>query len=528
MKNNQTDRRDFLKTFGLGMISLSFSGIKCSRSISAYPNIVYIMADDLGYGDLECLNPECKIPTPNINRLAVEGVRFTDAHSGSAVCTPTRYGILTGRYAWRSRLKTGVLWGYSKPLIEQNRLTVASFLKKQGYASACIGKWHLGWNWALKAGIKKNKQNLGFEDIDFEKPITNGPTELGFDYYFGIPASLDMTPYVYVENSRPIEPPTETIGGTQNYQFYRGGPVAPGFKHEEVLPVCTKKAVDFLDSHSKLSDNRPFFLYFPMSAPHTPILPVKEFQGKTKLGPYGDFVAQCDWTVGQIMDALERHGNTDNTLIIFTSDNGCSPMANFELLKKLNHSPSYIYRGHKADIYEGGHRIPFIARWPEKIKAGTVCNDLICLTDLLATSAEIIGKKLPDNAGEDSVSILPDLLGTGIKPVREAVVHHSINGSFSIRQGKWKLELCPGSGGWSEPRPEKAGSLDIPLVQLYDMTNDISEQNNLSDKYPEIVYRLTKLLEDYVKKGRSTPGEPQQNDSEVNIWRMLDFRQENN
>ena len=492
--------------------------LSCRARGKSFPNIVYIVADDMGYGDVSCLNPESKIPTHHMDRLASEGMIFTDAHSGSAVCTPTRYGILTGRYSWRSRLASGVLWGYSRSLIPKNRLTVASLLKKHGYATACVGKWHLGWNWATTDGyVFSDRSDETGESVDYTRPITGGPRTLGFDYFFGIPASLDMLPYVYVENDLVVEPPTGTIEGAEGRRFYRGGPIAPGFKHEEVLPRCTQKAVEFIDKHAMTSSGAPFFLYFPLSAPHTPILPTEEFQGRTGIGSYGDFVVQCDNTVGAIMEALERHDMTANTLFIVTSDNGCSPMADFDDLASHGHHPSYHFRGYKADIFEGGHRIPFIARWPARISPGRVCDDTICLTDLMATVASILDFDLPAGAGEDSFSILPDLLGSAQNPVREATVHHSINGSFSIRQGKWKLEFCPGSGGWSYPQPLEAERLGLPAIQLYDLSLDIGEQNNVIGEHPDVVGRLTELLIKYVTEGRSTPGPPQKNDRKVSF-----------
>jgi arylsulfatase A len=523
------NRRAFLKSMGVGGAAVAVPGLinySCRKPAEKLPNIVYILADDLGYGDVSCLNSEGKIKTSNIDRLAKEGMVFTDAHSGSAVCTPTRYGILTGRYAWRSRLKSGVLWGYSPPLIESNRMTVASMLKSKGYATAGIGKWHLGLDYTLTDGrqISQLQKNEKYK-IDYGKPI-EGPVDLGFDYYFGIPASLDMVPYVYIENDRSVNPPSDKVEGREGYEFFRGGPASPGFNHEEVLPKCTEKAVAFIDRSSQQNPDKPLFLYFALNAPHTPILPADEFKGKSGIGPYGDFVLQCDYTVGRIIDALERTGRKDNTLFIFTSDNGCSPMANFEALSEKGHHPSYHFRGYKADIFEGGHRIPFIASWPGKIKPGTESEDTICLTDLMATAADICNVKLPDNAGEDSYSILPDLLGTAEQPIREATVHHSVNGYFSIRQGKWKLELCPGSGGWSYPVTEKAMSLGLPMVQLYDLTRDISEQENLQAEYPDVVNRLTNLLESYVEKGRSTPGKPQKNEGDVDIWMPLQKRDE--
>lgn len=525
------NRRNFIRvSSAIGVMLFVFGAISVfgnQKEKNKNPNIIYILADDLGYGDIGYLNKEGKIPTPNIDKLANEGMAFTDAHSGSAVCTPTRYGILTGRYSWRSRLQSGVTGGYSKALIDSNRKTVASFLKKHDYITACIGKWHLGWDWGLKDNVNEEEiESVNYEHVDFSKPITNGPTAVGFDYFFGIPASLDMAPYMYVENDRVVEPPTKIIKGAKNYELYRGGPCAENFKHEEVLPKFTQKVTDYINQHSRSRKTNPFFIYFPLNAPHTPILPSPEFKGKTGYGPYADFVSQCDWTVGQVVKTLEENGLAENTLIIFTSDNGFAPMANNTHLEELGHYPSYNFRGYKADIFEGGHRIPFIANWPGKIQAGSTCDDTICLTDLVSTVAGIVDDKLPDDLGEDSVSLLPDLTGKAIEPLREATVHHSVYGLFSIRQGKWKLNLNPGSGGWSFPRDEKGVELDLPMVQLYDISKDIGEKENLQAQYPEVVHRLTNLLEDYVANGRSVPGKNQQNDVDVDIWKSLKLRED--
>ncbi len=467
------------------------------------PNIVYILADDLGYGDLSCLNDSSKIQTSNIDELADEGMYFTDAHSGSAVCTPTRYGILTGRYSWRSRLKSGVTWSYDKHLIDPQTMTVASFLKEHGYNTACIGKWHLGLDWAMEDS----------EQVDFSKPIENGPPALGFQYFYGITASLDIPPYVYIKNNRVTTTSIDTIEENQGKDFWRRGPIGEDFRHEEVLPRLAEKAVDYINRQSQ---EKPFFLYFPLTAPHTPILPTERFQGKTNTNAYGDFVLMVDHVVGQVMDVLESKGLKENTLIVFTSDNGCSPRADFEELAQVGHDPSYRFRGHKADIYEGGHRIPFIARWPGHIEEGTASDETVCLNDLLATCADMMNDTLPDTAGEDSYSILPVLLGQEYQsPIREATVHHSVNGSFAIRQGKWKLIFCPGSGGWSYPRPEKAGKMDLPSLQLYNLEKDIDESKNLVSEYPEVVDRLTGLMEQYIEEGRSTPGASQKNQGEI-------------
>jgi arylsulfatase A len=490
------------------------------------PNIIYVLCDDLGYGDLKCLNKDGKIATPNFDRLAAGGMAFTDAHSGSAVCTPTRYGIITGRYAWRTKLQSGVLGGLSPRLIEPGRLTVANLLKQQGYHTAAIGKWHLGMNWGKLPGKDVNELNIEspeqVNNVDYNRSITDGPTAVGFDYYYGISASLDMVPYTFIENDRVTILPTaqrqfpmmsgRTTGTT------RLGPTAPGFEVEHVLPRLTEKAVEYIAQRAApAKSGQPFFMYLPLASPHTPIAPTEAWLGKSNLNPYADFVMQTDQTIGQLLDALDKNGLTENTLVIVTSDNGCSPQAKFEELVPKGHNPSYVFRGNKADILEGGHRIPFIVRWPGHVKAGTTSEQTTCLTDFMATAAAIVGAKLPDDAAEDSVSLVPALLGKADKPLREATVHHSINGSFAIRQGNWKLCFCPGSGGWSAPRPNRDETTGMPALQLFDLASDIGEQNNLQADKPEIVSRLTKLMDKYVADGRSTPGAPQKNAVEVNF-----------
>ena len=463
----------------------------------AKPNVVYILADDLGYGDLRSGNPEGKIATPGSDQMAKEGMVFTDAHSNSAVCTPTRYGVLTGRYAFRSRLKRSVLSGYSNYLIEKGRMTVPSFLKGQGYHTAFIGKWHLGWDWA-KNGKK----------VDFSKPIQNGPKEKGFEYSYGHCGSLDMAPYVWVENGMPTAVPTKETGRTKKESkngWWRKGPTSPDFDHEDVLPNLTRRAVKYVKEQAK--SEKPFFLYLALPSPHTPVLPTPEFKGKSGMkSAYADFVTMTDDTVKQVMDALKEAGVDENTLFIFTSDNGCSPEADFAELEEQGHDPSHVYRGHKADIFEGGHRVPFIVRWPAKVKAGTTCDDTTCLTDLLATMADVLGQKLPENAAEDSVSMLPNLLGGSEGPVREATVHHSINGTFAIRQGKWKFIEAPHSGGWSSPKPaQKELYKDLPATQLYDLESDPGEIRNLIGEKAAVAERLQALLTKYREEGRSVP-----------------------
>ena len=512
----------FLPLLGIFLLPLA-------AAAAEKPNMVVILADDLGYGDVKCFNAEGKIPTPNLDKIAAAGMIFTDAHSGSAVCSPTRYGLMTGRYAWRSKLQSGVLGGVSPRLIEPGRATVASLLHEQGYHTGCVGKWHLGMDWVVKPGKSVTELNIEtpeqVHNVEYDRPIKNGPTSVGFDWYFGISASLDMVPYTYIENDHVTKNPTEEKNfplmlGRETEGMTRKGPAAPGFDAGNVLPDLTARAIDYIDQRAAdAKQGKPFFLYLALASPHTPILPQSDFQGKSELNPYGDFVMQTDRAIGDIVKALDKHGLADNTLLIVTSDNGCSPQAKFPELLKKGHNPSFIFRGTKADIYEGGHRVPFLVRWPGHVQAGSKSDRLLCLTDVLATCAAVVGAKVPDTAAEDSVRFLPALRGQADTRHDIAVVHHSINGSFAIREGNWKLALCPGSGGWSAPRPGVHDTSKMPLVQLFNLADDIGEKTNLQDKHPEIVERLTKLLEKYVGDGRSTPGPGQKNTVDVDIWK---------
>jgi len=501
-----------------GILLLASAGFLTANA-KKNPNIIFILADDLGYGDVSCLIPVSTLNTPNIDRIAEQGIRFTDAHSSSAVCTPTRYGILTGRYSWRSPMKQGVLNGYSEPLIPSTRTTMASMLKSQGYHTACIGKWHLGWNWQLSGPNP--------EDVDFSKPIKNGPVTLGFDYFFGISASLDMPPYVYVENDRVTgQPDRLTEGNNIRYgekgydgSMWRKGPTGSDFRHSNCLPVLTSRAVQFIHEHA-VSD-KPYLLYLALPAPHTPILPSDAFSGKSGLNPYADFVGMVDAKVGEILDAVDKSGDRNNTLIVFTSDNGCSPWADYETLIPKGHNPSYVFRGAKADLYDGGHRIPCLLQWPGRIKKAFTVDQTICLNDFIRTFAEITGYTMGDQEAEDSYSLLPALLKPGYpKNIREATIHHSINGSFSIRQGDWKLLFSAGSGGWSHPTPGKEEE-GLPAVQLFNLKNDPSEKVNVQYQYPEVVSELKRLMKKYVEEGRSTAGKPQKNEG-VYPWKQLD------
>ncbi len=519
-------------------ISLALSALLLLLSPSAInaepsrPNIIFILADDWGIGDVKTYGGDlCKIETPQMDKLAKDGMKFMDAHSSSSVCTPTRYGVLTGRYNWRSPLKQGVLYGYSPPLIEKGRETVPSFLKKNGYHTAMFGKWHLGMDFPTTDGkpafskARKPEQLATLCNVNWKGQIKNGPNSIGFDVFYGISASLDMHPYIWIDNDRFVGECT-TIKA-----FHRSGPSHKDFEDYDVLPTLATKASEYVRQQSK--SGKPFFMYMALNSPHTPISPSKKWKGKSGLGKYYDFVMETDDAIGQVINAVDESGIAKNTLIIVTADNGCSPAASRGDPKKMikfrmgdkdpfdpkKHYASHIYRGHKADIYEGGHRVPYIARWTGKVKAGSKYNHPVCLIDLFATAREIVGGKAIDTQAEDSVSILSVLLGKTTNPVREAIVHHSINGSFSIRKGKWKLLLCPGSGGWSKPRPPRKNQKTSNKVQLYDLEADPAETKNLDSEHPKVVEELTKLLQTYVDKGRSTPGKAQENNGKVKIRR---------
>jgi len=501
------NRRNFLKTMGLGATALAMPGCmntgQAPRSNAGrkLPNIVFVMADDMGYGDVGCYNPQSKIPTPNMDQLSKEGVRFTDAHSPSAVCTPTRYGVLTGRYCWRTRLKRSVLNGFSQPLISHDQMTVAELLKKQGYRTACIGKWHLGVGWQSKDGgvISSSKDA---ERVDFKKPLTDSPNDHGFDYSFVTAACSTVdSPYVFIENGKCTAEPTARMERKDSVAKFgsRPGLMVPGWSNEDVDPTYVEKTKGFLERHQQRHKDKPFFVYLPLSAPHAPWLPPDFVKGRSGEGPRGDLVALVDWCVGEVGDTLDQMNLADNTLVVATSDNG-------PRIGAKGHKSSGPWRGYKSHTWEGGHRIPFIARWPGKIEPGTTCDELICLMDLMATSAAIVGTELPDDAGPDSLNVLPLLLGEKpASPIRNSLVSHSSKGVFAIRQGSWKLiPETKGSGGWVDPRDSGPFSAEGP-GQLYNLARDPYETNNLWDKHPEIVERLTKLLEKIKRQGYSRP-----------------------
>lgn len=471
------------------------------------PNIILVMADDLGIGDISPTNVNCKIKTPHLQIMANEGLTFLDAHTPSSVCTPTRYGLLTGRYNWRSRLAKGVLSGTSEHLIPAKRPTLGHLMRGAGYHTAMIGKWHLGWDWNKKNG-----------KIDFSQPVKNGPDINGFDQYYGHCGSLDMPPYVWVDTGKITAQPRREEGVSRKespYGWYRKGPIGPDFKIDNVLPHLFDKSFEHIKQQAgKSKAGQPFFLYLALPAPHTPIVPVPPFKGASKINPYADFVMQVDHHMGQLFETLKKNGLDKNTLVIFTSDNGCSPQANFSVLKKKGHDPSAGYRGHKADIFEGGHRVPLIIRWKGHIQEGTKTNALACLTDVYSTVEEITGQKRKPLGGEDGFSLLKVFQGAK-NSGRDTLVSHSINGSFSIRQGDWKLCLTAGSGGWSAPRDRVAKKRGLPAMQLFNLKNDRSEKKNLLGKHPQKVALLLNLLNQQVQNGRCTPGEKVKNDREI-------------
>lgn len=482
----------------------------------AAPNIVYILADDLGYGDVGCYNPESKIPTPNMDRLAREGVRFTDAHSPSAVCTPTRYALLTGRYAWRTRLQRNVIGPFSPPLIAESQLTVPRLLRDRGYATACIGKWHLGWGWPAVGASGRR---------DFTRPIPDGPTARGFEVYFGTDVP-NYPPYCFLQNNRTLGVPTEMAPVGQD-SFNIAGPMVPGWKLVDVLPALERRAVEYIDQAAK--DERPFFLYLPLTSPHYPVVPSATVKGMSRAGEYGDFVVQTDQVVGAVLNALQRAGVAGNTLVILTSDNGpevtgeVRPGA-YDRLREFGHASMGSLRGAKRDAWEGGHRVPFIVRWPGKTRGGRTCDDTVCHVDLLATLAALLQVPLPADAGVDSVNLLPALQGKRRRaPLREATVHHSGQGKFAIRRGDWVLifgRTGDDNGRQGEPewfRDLRGYKPHTSPGELYNLSRDPAQRENRYESEPERVRELTALMERYVADGRSTPGPKQKNDVDV-VW----------
>jgi len=497
---SRLSRRSFLKALSAGAcfgMASRVMGAAGGPGRARKPNIVYILADDMGFDSVSANNEKMgPLKTPHIDRLRSQGMSFTDAHSGSAVCTPTRYGLLTGRYCWRTALKREVLWDYGRPLIEKGRLTVAELLKGQGYTTGIFGKWHLGLDWYDANGKPANgelkitdaiwREKGGSAErvracekrIDWSKPITGGPLDHGFDYYFGVDVP-NFPPYTWIENDRvtalPTVPKPKEMFGTD-------GPMVPGWKLEEILPTIARRSAAWIVEQGKKC--RPFFLYLSMTSPHTPIAPSKSFQGRSAVSKYADFLMETDWVVGHVMEALDKAGVADNTILIFTGDNGTATKANFRKLKAVGVDLQYHFSGHKGQIAEGGHRVPFVVRWPGRVKPGSTCNEVICLNDFMATVADLLDVPLPRNAAEDSASVLPLLTGESSSlPDRPMVVHHDYKGNFAIRKGKWKL--VPGE------RP-----------RLFDLEADPKESNDVAEGNEGVVKHMTNTLKKYRESGR--------------------------
>lgn len=461
--------------------------------VEASPNIVLILCDDLGYGDVRCMAPEtCQIATPGIDRIADQGMIFTDAHSGSSVCTPTRYGLLTGRYSWRTRLQSGVAVGFKPCLIAENRPTVGAFLQSQGYHSALVGKWHLDFQY-LNPDTKVAYQKSNNKLPPLAAMIPDGPLDRGFDFYHGFHHAREME--AVVENRTVIEH-DETVN---------------------MLPRLINQSVSYIDGRK--DSKQPFFLYVPFGSPHTPIVPTKEWKGRSGMGDYADFVMQTDDGVAQILDSIERNGFESNTLVIFSSDNGCSKAADIAALAKHDHPVSGPLRGSKADLWDGGHRVPFVAKWPGRIQAKTKNDQLICLVDFFATIADVLGETVPNGSCEDSVSFLAALEGEPVVTKRTGIVHHSVSGHFGYRTKNWKLMLARGSGGWTSPKEQQV-DVGTTEAQLYKITDDIAESNDLYAAEPDTAMRLLGLLEADVQKGGSVPGQSSANDTDqIKLWK---------
>ena len=513
-------KRNILILLALALCTLGTS----LRAAASRPNIILIYVDDMGYGDASCLNPQAKFKTPNIDRLAKEGMAFTDGHCSGTVCTPSRYGLLTGRYSWRTTLKRGVMGAEGACLIADGRMTLASFLGDNGYTTAMVGKWHLGMDFP---GRKGNR--------DWKQPVKDMPLDKGFDYFWGIPASMNYGVLAWFEGRHAKVPPTlftskkpskiaiadyrimppyqrtpketpdpEESGGRKMSLKGKGLEVAQDFVDIECLDHFTTQSLKWLDGRAKASrKGKPFFLYLPYTSPHKPVIPMKKFRGQGKAGAYGEFMIETDWHIGRILKWLDEEKLTEDTMVIFTSDNG--PERTWgKRIELYGHHSNGIYREGKRSIYEGGHRVPFIIRWPAKVKANAKWNQPVCQTDLLATFANMLGKKIPENAGEDSDSFYGVLTGTKETALRVPMVHHSSQGRYAIREGKWKLVM-------EDARKNKR--------ELYDLFADPKETKNLISDHPDVGRQLAAKLTALVNSGRSTPGKPQKNDTPH--WRDL-------
>ncbi|MEO0414295.1 MAG: arylsulfatase [Verrucomicrobiota bacterium] len=499
-----------------------------SQAADSQPNIILILADDMGVGEVS--HNGGLIPTPALDKMAKEGMRFSDAHTSSSVCTPTRYGILTGRYNWRSRLKSGVLTKVdSAALMDPNRLNLGDYLQGQGYHTACVGKWHLGADWValpkdqvkeppLTEAEKERPNTFNSWLVDYSKPVKNGPIDVGFDQAFYILSSLDMPPYLYLRDDRALEIPTVNQSYPHNEYngYFRVGAGSENFQASQCLTDFAGESRKYIKERSADNSGKPFFLYLALNSPHTPVVPGDKFKGKyPQYSWYADFVAETDWVVGEVLAQLAESGVDDNTVVIFTADNGFAPYVEIPKMLEAGYQPSGDLRGAKATIYEGGHRVPFLVRWPATVKAGQVCDTTICTTDFFATFADMTSdggaSKLPDTAAEDSFSFYPCLKGENDE-VRPYTIHHDIGGRFAIRKGPWKLILSAQTkSNWGNAG---ARPINTPakLVQLYHLGDDPSETKNLEETHPEKIQELVEDLGKAFREGRTTEGKPQTNE----------------
>ncbi|TWT57831.1 Arylsulfatase [Thalassoglobus neptunius] len=512
------NRNVTLTAMGALVLLFAMSGHSVCRGADQ-PNVVLIYTDDQGYGDMSSLNPDSRFQTPSLDRLAREGILFTDAHCSDTVCTPSRYGLLTGRYSWRTSLKSGVFGAEREGLIADDRMTLASLFSNQGYRTIMVGKWHLGMDFPGDAPTRKNPDSR-----DWSQPVRDMPLDKGFDTFFGIPASMNYGVLAWLDGRYASVPPTQFTKKKPNQRAisdyrimppYETSPapdlmeVAPDFIDHDCLTRFTDRAIEEIrKSAHEDQQPSPFFLYLPFTSPHKPVITLPQFQGKSEAGEYGDFMIETDWHIGRLLDVLDELQLAENTIVIVTSDNG--PETTWkQRLKQYGHASNGPFREGKRSIYEGGHRVPFVMRWPNRILPGRLTGATICQTDLLATMAELLDVPLPDGAGEDSQSFLPVLLSEDSQHTRVPMIHHSSGGGFAIRDGNWKLIL--------PHRKQKS--------ELYNIREDPGEQHDLLAEHPEIASRLTSAITEIVENGRSTPGVPQKNDT--GYWSDLTWIKQN-
>lgn len=504
-----------MRLFTLLCWSIFFAGfISSSASQDSRPNILILYADDLGFGDLGCYNEKSKIPTPNLDRLASEGMRFTNGHSSSGICTPSRYALLTGRHHWRDF--DGIVNAFGSSVFAPERLTLPEMLQEKGYATAAIGKWHLGWDWAAirKPDAKPigegRRQSWGAEAFDWDKPIPDGPLAHGFDHYFG-DTVINFPPYCWIEDDKVVRAPDVMMDTAKWKEIKEGnwecrpGPMISDWDPYENIPETTRRAVKYIEEQK--DEEKPFFLYFAFPSPHAPIIPNDEFDGKSEAGPYGDFVYETDDACGRILKALEESGQAENTIVVFSADNGPEKYA-YARDEKFGHWSAEPLRGLKRDIYEGGHRVPFIVKWPGTVEAGTVTDALVSQIDFMATFADLLSYELPDDAAEDSHVLTPLLTGRA-DVIRDTHIHQTFSEKWAIRHGDWLL--IEGKDGYHSGRVKAwEGKRGYPAddngeSELFNLANDIGQKKNLAEEEPSKVAELSALLAKIREQGYSAP-----------------------